>query len=1011
MCIILMALAAPIASGQYFGRNKVQYHTFDFEQIRTDNYRLLFYDEEEPVMPEVARMSQRWYNRLSLVFDHNYVEGDRKPLIFYANDADFRQTNIVPGFIPGGVRGLTEPMRERVVMPLASDHAITNHVLGHELVHSFQYDIGLRQPGFQMNSLPLWLVEGMAEYYSLGREDAQTAMYMRDAVINDNLPEFDDLPNEAEYNPYRFGHSFTAFIGGSYGDRAVGDIFKAAGMVGLSAAIDSVVRVPADALTEVWHTALRNQYLSLTEDRTPPDQVGNRILAEDLGHGNLNIAPALSPDGQYVTYLTENPLFQIDLVVADAETGEQIENLGMVADDPHLDEIRFMTSGGSWSPDGEQVAFISFSEGINTISIWNVNTGDIEDNIRIPGVPALENPSWSPDGSQIAVAGVTNGFGNLYVYDFDSEEVEQLTDHPHTVLQPTWSPDGAIIAYHTDANPGGTNLEQLDFKPGSIALLDVESGETEYINPFGQVTHHNPQFSPDGEDLFFISSREGVLDVYRYDLTNGEAFQITEIQTGVTGLTELSPALSVARETGLMMFSVFSQNRYSIVSLNEGETEGVPVNTLETSSPQASMLPPTDQQEGIVETYLRDPQSGLPPVDPGYEIEDYKRSLSFTSVIGPQAGVGVGGGSAFGTRVSGGVGFLFTDLLNDQNLGVAVQARGTFRDIGGQLSYINRARRFNYGAVAGRTPQVYATSFVENDPETGNPVLNRVIERIHIDQANLISEYPVSQTRRWELSVGASRYGFGRRADQFELDQTGRVIDERRVDMDAPDDLYFATGSLAYVIDFSSFGFTSPYAGGRSRYQISPRYGTASFVSVLADARRYLLASPFSLAVRAMHQGNYGSDLDDPFSSEYLGYVNSPSFVRGYSFASFKPEECPGTLNDCASVDRLRGTHSATASIELRLPLLGTEQFGLINFPWVPTDVALFGDGGVAWTSDDMPELTFDRESDERIPVFSVGASSRFNILGSLILEVFYAYPFQRPERGGHFGMQLIPGW
>ena len=46
-----------------------------------------------------------------------------------------------------------------------------------------------------------------------------------------------------------------------------------------------------------------------------------------------------------------------------------------------------------------------------------------------------------------------------------------------------------------------------------------------------------------------------------------------------------------------------------------------------------------------------------------------------------------------------------------------------------------------------------------------------------------------------------------------------------------------------------------------------------------------------------------------------------------------------------------------------------------------------------------------------RVPVFSVGAGARFNIFGFLILEAYRAYPFQRPERGPHWGFVLSPGW
>jgi hypothetical protein len=43
--------------------------------------------------------------------------------------------------------------------------------------------------------------------------------------------------------------------------------------------------------------------------------------------------------------------------------------------------------------------------------------------------------------------------------------------------------------------------------------------------------------------------------------------------------------------------------------------------------------------------------------------------------------------------------------------------------------------------------------------------------------------------------------------------------------------------------------------------------------------------------------------------------------------------------------------------------------------------------------------------------VFSAGVSARVNILGFMVFETYYAYPFQRPDKGGHFGFQIAPGW
>jgi hypothetical protein len=98
-------------------------------------------------------------------------------------------------------------------------------------------------------------------------------------------------------------------------------------------------------------------------------------------------------------------------------------------------------------------------------------------------------------------------------------------------------------------------------------------------------------------------------------------------------------------------------------------------------------------------------------------------------------------------------------------------------------------------------------------------------------------------------------------------------------------------------------------------------------------------------------------------------------------------------------------------NLEVRVPLLGAERFGLIFFPYLPTDLVAFVDAGVAWNEGDGAKLVWERQSSERIPVASTGVSARVNLFGALVLEVYYAYPFQRPEKGAHWGVSFMPGW
>jgi outer membrane protein assembly factor BamA len=157
-----------------------------------------------------------------------------------------------------------------------------------------------------------------------------------------------------------------------------------------------------------------------------------------------------------------------------------------------------------------------------------------------------------------------------------------------------------------------------------------------------------------------------------------------------------------------------------------------------------------------------------------------------------------------------------------------------------------------------------------------------------------------------------------------------------------------------------------------------------------------------------MHYGRYGSDA----GRQELGtlFLGSHDLVRGYDYYSYEAADCTGgasSFTGCASLDNLFGTRLAVANVELRLPLIGNDRIGLINFAFLPTELAAFVDGGIAWASDDDP--TFGGIG-AREPIFSVGLSARFNLFGALIAETYYAIPFQR-DTGGRFGFQFTPGW
>src|SRR4029078_8776599 len=304
-------IAIPSVSGaQYFGRNKVQYDNFDFKILETPHFRLHFYPEEEEAARDMSRMAERWETRLSGLFSRQLKK--RKPILFYANQPDVQQTNAVSGQLPEGTGGVTESLRDRLIMPLTGVYRDNDHVLGHEMVHVFQYDLenDAKQPGARgggSTSLPLWVVEGIAEYLSLGRDDPHTAMWMRDAVKRNKLPSIKQLTNDQRFFSYRYGEALWAYVGGKWGDRAVADTYKAAAKFGFEQGIKRTLGISSDSLSKEWIAATKAAFTptSASLGNTTPGQA----LLPAKRDGDTNLSPSISPDGRYVAFFAARDLF------------------------------------------------------------------------------------------------------------------------------------------------------------------------------------------------------------------------------------------------------------------------------------------------------------------------------------------------------------------------------------------------------------------------------------------------------------------------------------------------------------------------------------------------------------------------------------------------------------------------------------------------------------------------------------------------------------------------------
>jgi hypothetical protein len=762
-------------------------------------------------------------------------------------------------------------------------------------------------------------------------------------------------------------------------------MLKAAGRMGTpETAISDVLGIDPAILSENWHGAIREQYTGILARTDKPDVSGRLILDEE--NETMEISPSLSPDGSRVAFFSERDLFSIDMFVADVGTGEILGKITDSAVDPHLESLQFIQSAGAWSADGGSFAYGAVVNGEARIRIVDTEGFDEIASLRLAEVEEVLNPTWSPEGRRIAFSAVVGGLTDLFVVDVETEALDRLTDDHYSAVHPAWSPDGSTIAFVTDRFT--SNAADLQFRGYQIGLLDVESGQISALGTPGESRAASPQWSADGSRIYYVGDVGGIRNVYVTTIDSGATEVLTNLQTGVSGITALSPALAASRNDAFV-YAVFEGGAYSLYELDMPVRSGAPA-----FEETAALLPPGSR--GTVATYLATPSRGLRP-DATVGIRDYSPSLSLDYVAPPNVSVGT---SNFGTFVGSGTALYWSDMLGNHSLVTAAElttdGSSFLRDFSGLVGYENRTRRWDWSIIAGQSPFRSAGIGLSAGTFEGQPVVTETFQRyweIHREVTGAI-RFPFNRASRLEFSSGFRNISFAADEEVRVFDRiTGQQIGFEEAEPATPDPIRMGVLSAAFVHDQSVPGPTGPVRGRRFRLEASPTFGGFQQTTALVDFRQYAMpVRPLTLAMRLLHFGRYGGAAEDPRLREL--FLGDDGLVRGYGVSSFDGSDCAGlSLGNCPVIDQLLGSRIAIANFEARLPLFGP--LGIVAEGGLPVDAAAFFDVGSAWMTDERPDWL----GGDAPTVSSHGVSLRANLFGMLTAQVNMVHPNDRPNR------------
>ncbi|MCB1670675.1 MAG: Tol-Pal system beta propeller repeat protein TolB [Gammaproteobacteria bacterium] len=192
----------------------------------------------------------------------------------------------------------------------------------------------------------------------------------------------------------------------------------------------------------------------------------------------------------------------------------------------------------SWSPDGRQVAYVSFETDLPRIYIQTIATGERRQITNYPNINS--SPVWSPDGSKLAMVLSKDGSPDIYVQDLRTNVLTRVTDHPAVETEPSWTNDGRSLVFMSDRT-GQPQIYQIE--------LGADSWDVERLT-YDCFYCAKGKFLPDGVNLVHVRRQTRQSNTYSIAILNIETLRVITLTN-----TSLDESPSVAPNGSMIIYA------------------------------------------------------------------------------------------------------------------------------------------------------------------------------------------------------------------------------------------------------------------------------------------------------------------------------------------------------------------------------------------------------------------------------------------------------------------------
>jgi hypothetical protein len=535
LLIAVLALSTTRSSGQEamekFGKNRVQYKNFKWRYYSTENFDIYFYDGGNEIAKVASSYLEKEFDRITDIL--GTVSYSKTEIYLYNSATDLLQSNIGVNDNSFDVAGQTDFVKPQVEIAYPGNAEEFKKTLVYKVSSMLIYDMmfgGSLSDMFQnsyMLFLPEWYMNGAARYTAYGW-DVKMDDFIRDLIRNKSIK---NLNKFTDYEAELLGQSIWNFIAERYGTSYISNILNLTRIIrNEERSISGTIGIPYKSFIAEWKNYYLEQTSFIDQNYVLPEKT-SKLVTNKKG-GDLKDVK-MSPEGNYYSYTLNNSGRYKVILGQIGRSREKVILKGgykLINQEP-AKNIPLI----SWK-DESTLGIVSTKYGKNFLTIYDLGS---KKKVRkeLTRINQVTDFDIVRNGNLAVLSADINGDNDLYLISLKRNSIKRITRDFYDDINPRFVPGTSSIIFSSNRPTDTIDVKGQDIQKVTntynIFIYNIDTTKNQVHRITNNLSKNIKPMAVNESEFYYISEQQGIFNLYKYNLENNIAIQVSNFGTGI----------------------------------------------------------------------------------------------------------------------------------------------------------------------------------------------------------------------------------------------------------------------------------------------------------------------------------------------------------------------------------------------------------------------------------------------------------------------------------------------